>query len=330
MLRTTTARFAAAAQHPRVLITGGLGQVGTDLATVLRGKYGKDNVIVTDIRRVDETVRATGPYQYLDVVSGAQTLEKMVVDENIDWVIHNSAIMSVLGEQIPHKAMDLNIDGVRNVFEVCRKHNCRVFCPSSMAAFGADCGKVMTKDDTILNPTTIYGITKVFMEQLGSYYNRKFGMDFRCLRYPGIISAPTLPGGGTTDYAIHMFHSALNKEKYTSPVLADEPLPMMYVDDCINGTVQFLETPREKLTRSVYNVAGFSFSPKDLHESIERSGHKLEMAYEKGIAQDIAHSWPDSMDDSNARKDWNWSPEYDLDGMTAKMFELIPKYHKLK
>lgn len=322
-------RFAATkSATPRVLITGGLGQVGTDLTSVLRRKYGKDNVIVTDIRKPGEEVLAAGPYAYLDALD-ARGLEKLVVENNIDWVVHNSAIMSVLGELQPHKAMDLNIDGARNVLEVARKHNLMVYIPSSMAVFGADCGKVMTKDDTILNPTTIYGVTKLFMEQLGGYYNRKWGVDFRCIRYPGIISAPTLPGGGTTDYAIHMYHSALMKKPYVCPVNPDEQLPMMYVDDCIDGTIQLMEAPRECLKRCTYNIAGFSFSPDDLHKSIERAGFPLEVKYEKGIAQDIAHSWPDSMDDSNARADWKYNPQYDLDGMTRKMMELIPKYHNL-
>lgn len=313
---------------PRVLITGGLGQVGTDLATVLRKKYGNDHVVVTDIRKPGEGVLSEGPYHYLDVLD-ARSIERLCVEHNIDWVVHNSAIMSVLGELQPHKAMDLNIDGTRNVLEVSRKHNLMVYIPSSMAVFGPDCGKVMTKDDTILNPSTIYGVTKLFMEQLGGYYHRKWGVDFRCIRYPGIISAPTLPGGGTTDYAIHMYHSALKNKPYTCPVNANEPLPMMYVDDCIDGTIQFMEAPRHELKRCVYNISGFSFSPDDLQKSIIKAGLPLEVRYEKGIAQDIAHSWPDSMEDINARRDWKWDPKYDLDGMTRKMLELIPKYHNL-
>ena len=328
MLSRTHFRLAAANGSPRVLITGALGQVGSELAISLRKKYGAENVVMTDIRKPDQKTADAGPFEFCDVLDEG-SIDRLVVNNRIDWMIHNSAIMSVLGEAIPHKAMDLNVTGVRNVFEVSRRHNLRTYCPSSMAVFGEDCGKVMTKDDTILNPTTIYGITKVFMEQVGAYYHRKFGVDFRCLRYPGVISAAQLPGGGTTDYAVHMYHYALQKEKFECPVLPHEPLPMMYVDDCIEGTIQFLETPREKLSRCVYNMAGFSFSPQELHDSIQKK-IPLEMEYKKGIAQDIAFSWPDSMDDANAQKDWQWKPKYDIDRMTDKMLEMIPIFHNIK
>ena len=215
---------------------------------------------------------------------------------DIDWMFHNAALMSVLGEQQPHKAMELNIDGLRTTLEVARTHKLRYFCPSTMAVFGTDAGKVMTKDDTILNPTTIYGITKVLLEQMGAYYHRKFGVDFRSVRLPGVISVATLPGGGTTDYAVHMYHYALRKEQYKCPVLADEPLPMMYVDDAIDGIVQLMEADRTRLTRCVYNIAGMSFTLA-AEESIEKMT-PLDMVYEKGIAGYCAQL-ADSMDDSN-------------------------------
>lgn len=308
---------------PRILITGGNGQVGTDLSIVLRKKYGVENVIVTDLSKNPNP--GTGPYEHLNVLDRSR-LEELVVKYDIDWMFHNAALMSVLGEQQPHKALELNIDGLRTTLEVARVHKLRYFCPSTMAVFGADAGKVMTKDDTILNPTTVYGITKVLLEQLGSYYYRKFGVDFRSVRLPGVISVATLPGGGTTDYAVHMYHYALRKEQYKCPVLADEPLPMMYVDDAIEGMVQLMEADRAKLTRCVYNIAGVSFTPSELKKSIEKFT-SLDMVYERGIAQDIAHSWPDSMDDSNARKDWGWNPKFDLDGMTKIMLTDIPKFH---
>lgn len=312
---------------PRILITGALGQVGSDLTEALRKKYGAGNVITTDIRAPESAaVYEDGPFEFLDVLKYDQ-LERAIVNNKINWVIHLSAIMSVLGEQKPDLAMDLNINGARNVLDVCRRHGCLCYTPSSMAVFGADAGKVMTKDDTILNPSTVYGITKVLLEQLGSYYHRKFGLDFRCLRYPGLISPQTLPGGGTTDYACHMYFDALKGKPSVCPVNSDEPLPMMYNDDAIRGTIEFIEAPRKSLTRCVYNLAGMSFTPDGLAKSIRRTVPGLEVKYERGIAQDIAHSWPDSMDDSNARRDWGWKPEYDLDKMTDAMLRDIPKFH---
>lgn len=319
------ARMSSTTTAPKFLLTGGLGQIGTDLATALRAKYGRDNVIVTDIHKASAEVRASGPFEHLDVLD-RKRMEEIVVSEDITYILHLSAIMSVLGEQIPHKCMDLNIDGLRNALEVARIHKCKIFAPSTMAVFGPDAGKVMTKDDTILNPTTIYGVTKVFLEQLGAYYNRKFGVDFRCVRYPGIISAPTLPGGGTTDYAVHMYHYALKGQKYTCPVLPNEPLPMMYMDDAVDGTIQLLEADRSALKRCTYNIAGFSFTPDELHKSIQKH-LPLEMEYKEGIAQQIAHSWPDSMDDTNAKRDWGYQPKYTLEDMTRVMLRDIPLYH---
>ncbi|CUG05358.1 L-threonine 3-dehydrogenase, putative [Bodo saltans] len=320
-------RFASAKKNPKILITGGLGQIGTDLSIILRKKYGAENVIVTDINKASDSVLQAGPFFHCNSLESGR-LEQLVVDNNVDWILHLSAIMSVLGEKIPHQCMDLNIDGLRIALEVARKHNLRIFAPSTMAVFGADAGKVMTKDDTILNPTTIYGITKVLLEQLGAYYNRKWGVDFRSIRYPGIISAATLPGGGTTDYAVHMYHYALNNQTFNCPVHANEPLPMMYIDDAVNGTVKFLEADRSLLKRCTYNMAGFSFTPDELHKSIEKHT-KLSMTYEEGtsVAQGIAHSWPDSMDDTNARNDWGWKPEFLLDDMTKVMFDEIPRCH---
>lgn len=312
---------------PKILITGGLGQIGTDLSIILRQKYGAESVIVTDINKAPDSVRNAGPFFHCDSLDSGR-LEQLVVDHNVTWLLHLSAIMSVLGEKIPHQCMNLNIDGLRGALEVARKHNLRIFAPSTMAVFGADAGKVMTKDDTLLNPTTIYGITKVLLEQLGAYYHRKWGVDFRSVRYPGIISAATLPGGGTTDYAVHMYHAALKKETFTCPVLPNEPLPMMYIDDAVNGTVQFLEADRSLLKRCTYNMAGISFTPSELHKSIETYA-PLSMEYESGVTvtQQIAHSWPDSMDDTNARNDWGWKPEFDLDAMTKVMLDEIPRLH---
>ena len=317
-----------ATKHPRVMMTGGLGQVGTDLTAVMRAKYGNDNVLVTDLHEPLPGQKMDGPFEKLDVLD-KKRFDELIVKYKPDQLVHLSAIMSYLGEMKPHLCMDLNIDGLRIALEAARVHNMKIFAPSTMAVFSAESGLVMTKDDCILKPTTLYGITKVLLEQLGDYYFRRFGVDFRSVRYPGVISAPTLPGGGTTDYAIHMYHYALKKKTFTCPVLPDEPLPMIYVDDAINGTVQFLEAPREKLKRSTYNMAAFSFTPAQLVENIKVNGYPLDVIYKEGLQQKIAHSWPDSIDDSNARKDWGWNPEYDLDKTTKAMLKLIPTMHDM-
>jgi threonine 3-dehydrogenase len=305
-----------------------MGQIGTDLAAALRQKYGRDSVIASDIRKCQgNTLMDKGPFVYCDALDQGQ-IEKLVVDNNINWIVHLSAIMSVLAEGMPQKAMDLNINAVRNVLEVARIHKLRTYIPSTMAVFNKDAGQDMTKDDTILNPTTIYGVTKVFLEHIGCYYHRKFGVDFRCMRYPGMIAAETLPGGGTTDYAVHMYHSALKKEKYICPVLPNEALPMMYMPDCLKSTMMLLEAPEEKLTRRVYNIAAMSFTPEEVKASIQKVIPDFTVDYEKGLAQDIAETWPNQMDDSNAQKDWLWKPDWTLDMMTKDMLEKVPQMHK--
>jgi threonine 3-dehydrogenase len=308
----------------RILVIGSNGQIGSELVTSLRQRHGSDNVIAADVVVPPTPFEKRGKFIYLDVLDAAQ-VKRAVVDNGITWVVHNAALMSVMGEKFPQKCLDLNVNGLRNVLEASRVHNLRCFAPSTMAVFSPESGKVMTKDDTILNPTTVYGITKVFLEQLGSYYSRKYGVDFRSVRYPGIISADTLPGGGTTDYAVWMYHEAIEKKVYECPVDANEPLPMMYIPDCLDGTVALLEAPKEKLKRNVYNLAGFSFTPDQLLTSIRKVIPDAQITYKRGIQQDIAHSWPDSLDDSNARNDWGWNPKWNLDTMTADMIKAIRK-----
>jgi threonine 3-dehydrogenase len=259
-----------------------------------------------------------GPYAFLDV-EDVKAMTKCVVDNGIDWMIHLGSILSLRGEQQHKLALDVNLNGTRNALDVARKLNLRLLAPSTIAVFGPASGKLMTPDDTKLCPTTIYGITKVFLEQLGNYYHKKFGVDFRCIRYPGIISH-NIYGGGTSDYAVHMYQAAMTKSaEFVSGVAADEPLPMMYMPDCISSTMTLLEAPPEVLKRRVYNVSSMSFTPAQLHTSIQKLVPSLQVTYEPNILQNIAHSWPDSVDDSNARKDWGWKPQYDLEAMTADM-----------
>lgn len=259
---------------------------------------------------------------YLNVLDKG-AVEKAVVDNNVNWIIHLSAIMSVLGEAHPTRCIDLNVNGLNNVLDIAATHKLRCFAPSTMAVFSPDSGQDMTKDDVMLNPTTVYGVTKVYLEQLGKYYSRKFDVDFRCLRYPGIISADTLPGGGTTDYAVWMYHYALEGKRYTCPVLPGESLPMMYMPDCLRGTVDYICAERKTLNRSVYNINGISFDPATLKKSINKYIPDFEVDYVPSVAQEIAASWPNSMDDSNARKDFKWMPECDLDAMTRDMLSKI-------
>eukprot|EP01064_Diplonema_japonicum_P007980 TRINITY_DN15558_c0_g1_i1.p1 TRINITY_DN15558_c0_g1~~TRINITY_DN15558_c0_g1_i1.p1 ORF type:complete len:352 (+),score=67.05 TRINITY_DN15558_c0_g1_i1:46-1101(+) len=305
---------------PRILITGALGQIGAELIRILREKHGNENVIASDVK-LPQT-KEDGPFVFVDVLDYA-TLAKVVVDYRIDWIVHNSSIISGVGEMNPPLAMDVNVNGVRNIFDICKNFNLRVLAPSTIAVFSPESGKVMTKDDTILLPTTVYGVTKVFLEQLGEYYHQKYGMDFRCLRYPGIISGDTLPGGGTTDYAVMIFYEAVKNGRFVCNIDKDEALPMMYMPDCLKATVDLLEAPREVLTRDVYNVGALSFTPAEIAAAVKKHIPHFEIEYAPDFRQDIAHTWPDSLDDTYARKDWSWKPDYDLDTMVGDMLQKI-------
>jgi len=255
-------------------------------------------------------------------------MTKCCVDNGIDWIVHQAGILSVQGEQNHVVAQNVNLNGLRNALDVAQKLNLRIFAPSTIAVFGPASGKVMTPDDTKLCPTTVYGITKVFLEQLGNYYHTKFGVDFRCLRLPGIISHNTT-GRGTTDYAVFMYHQSVKKDKvFKCGVNANELLPMMYMPDCLDAIINFLECPQSRLTRRVYNVQGMSFSPSQLQASIQKHVPDLEVRHEPDLLQSIASSWPDTIDDSNARKDWGWNPKFDLESMTADMLlQLTARKH---
>lgn len=345
MFRTLSLLAAAVGDNtPRVMIAGGLGQVGTDLALSLRQKFGPHNVLVTDSHPLSashplaQAMAHEGdngsngvhkPFVQMDCLK-ADEYRAVVAAFQPTWLYHLPAVMSVRGEREPHLAMEVNITSFRTALDIARDGDIRIMVPSSIAVFGADCGKTRTPDDTILNPTTIYGVTKILTEQLGTYYNRRFGTDFRCPRLPGILSAATLPGGGTTDYAVHMYHQALRNAAYTCPLRPNEALPMMYMDDTLDVFHDLMAADRDKLTRCVYNVMGCSFTPAQLRASIERrTGRPLDVNYVEGVEQQIAHSWPDDLDVTNAVRDWQFAPKYDLDALTDRMLELIAVFHSL-
>ena len=281
-----------------------MGQIGTELIRLLREKHGKANVIASDIKLPKNYQE--GPFVYCDVMD-YHTLARTVVDNGVDWVVHNSSVISGVGELNPRLALDVNVDGVRNVFDVCKNFGCRVLAPSTIAVFSPESGQDMTKDDTVLLPSTVYGVTKVFLEQVGEYYQNRYGMDFRCLRYPGVISGDTLPGGGTTDYAVLMFYDALKYGKFKCNLARDEALPMMYMPDCLKATIDLLEAPKEDMKRCVYNVSALSFTPEQLEMAIKKYIPHFEVEYAPDFRQDIARTWPNSLDDSLARQDWGYA-----------------------
>lgn len=304
--------------NPRILITGACGQIGTELSSMLRNRYGHWNVVATDIFRPSAALSVAGPFYYANVTDFS-VLEKLIVEHHIDWIVHNSGILSARGEQNPELAFDVNIMGLKNIMELARIHKLRVFAPSSIAAFGPTTPLDLTPDITIQRPTTMYGVSKVFLELLGEYYHVKYGVDFRSLRYPGVISSEAMPGGGTTDYAVDIFYQALNTGKFDCYLRDDSYMPMMYMPDCLDATIDFLSCPNSKLKQRTYNVTAMSFAPKDIVQSVKRHVPELTVTYSPDFRQRIADSWPKQLDDTNARRDWGWDPKYDLDTMVDDM-----------
>ncbi|XP_020917553.1 L-threonine 3-dehydrogenase, mitochondrial [Exaiptasia diaphana] len=318
-------RSAHGKAYPRVLITGGLGQLGRGLARSLRDNYGSSSVILSDIAKAPQEVLEDGPYIYADILD-FQSLQSIVVNHEIDWVVHFSAILSAVGEQNVSQALKVNINGFHNVIEVCRKYNLRLFSPSTIGAFGPETPRNPTPDLTIQRPKTIYGVAKVHMELLGEYYNHRYGLDYRSARFPGVISADTKPGGGTTDYAVHIFHEALRNGKYKCYLRKDTRIPMIYLPDCLRATVELLEAPQKALKSRTYNLSAISFTPEEIADELKKHVPHLEVEYEPDERQLIADSWPEVLDDTDARKDWGWRHEYDLPSMVSAMVQaLAPK-----
>ncbi len=314
----------------KILVTGACGQIGSELTMALRKRYGNENVVATGHRtEPSPTLRDSGPFAFIDVTQRG-TVEEVVDRYDIDTIYHMAAILSATGEQNPHLAWDVNINGLYNILEITREREMtRVFCPSSIAAFGPETPRDNTPQETVLRPTTMYGVTKVAGELLCDYYFQRFGVDVRGVRYPGIISSETPPGGGTTDYAVEIFYEAIKHGRYTCFLREDTVLPMMYMPDCIKGTIDLMEADLSRLRHHAdFNLAAMSFGPAELVTEIKVHIPEFTCEYEPDFRQEIADSWPRTIDDSAAREEWGWEPAYDLAAMTADMLEKLGRRHE--
>ena len=310
----------------RILVTGASGQIGSELTPRLREIYGKENVIASDLRN---PIKDDGPFELLDVTD-AKKVDEIVVEYAIDSIVHLAALLSASGEQRPNVAWHVNIDGLYNVLEVARNRKLlRVFNPSSIAVFGPETPRENTPQETVTKPRTIYGITKVTGELLGNYYYQKWGVDVRGVRFPGIISNVSPPGGGTTDYAVEVFYGAIKNRRYTCFLKPDSILPMMYMPDCLKGIVELLEADLSRLKHHTdFNLSALSFSPIQLVAEIKQHMPDLVVEYKPDYRQAIADSWPMSLDDSVARSEWGWRPTFNLQTMVKDMFEVLNERHQ--
>lgn len=302
-----------------IIIIGSNGQIGTELATALRIKYGENRVVTSDIRQANAPSK--GPFEIVNVLD-KDLLQSIFEKYRPTQVYLLAAVLSAVGEQNPKMAWDLNMTGLLNVLDLSVRYQVKkVFWPSSIAVFGPHSPKEETPQYCIMDPNTVYGLSKEAGERWCEYYFNKYGLDVRSIRYPGLISWKTAPGGGTTDYAIHIFHEALSKGTYACFLSADTRLPMLYMEDAIRGTLQLMDTPAEDITiRSSYNLTGLSFTPADLADEIKRHIPEFSITYlDNDPRQAIANGWPSSINDEYARKDWNWKPQYDLSTLTKEM-----------
>ncbi|MBU5426718.1 L-threonine 3-dehydrogenase [Tissierella pigra] len=310
----------------KILVTGALGQIGSELTTELRRVYGENNVIASGrrIKEGHEKLIESGPFEIVDITKGKDVSE-IVKKHNVNTIINLAAILSAVGEKYPEQCWDINMNGLYNILEVAREENCMVYTPSSIAAFGPTTPPDNTPQDTIQRPTTMYGVTKVAGELLCDYYFKRFGVDTRGVRFPGLISYETLPGGGTTDYAVHIYYDALKNKKYTSFIGKDTKMDMMYMPDALDAIVDLMEAdPAKLIHRNAFNVTAMSFDPEMLAASIKKVIPEFELDYEVDpVRQAIADTWPNSLDDSAAREEWGWNPKYDLDAMTKDMLDKL-------
>lgn len=305
-----------------ILIIGATGQIGSELTMELRKRYGNDHVVAGYIHGSEPKgeLKESGPSEVVDVTDG-EMIAVAVKKYHIDTIYNLAALLSVVAESKPKLAWKIGIDGLWNVLEVARENGCAVFTPSSIGSFGLSTPHVGTPQDTIQRPRTMYGVTKVTTELLSDYYFTKYGVDTRAVRFPGLISNVTLPGGGTTDYAVDIYYAAVRGEKFVCPLKPGTLMDMMYMPDALNGSIKLMEAdPSRLIHRNAFNIASMSFAPETIYEAIRREVPGFEMEYQPDpLKQSIADSWPDSMDDSCARQEWDWKPEYDLESMTRDM-----------
>lgn len=310
-----------------MLVTGGLGQLGTGLARELRARHGAETVILSDIVKPEEEEIAKGPFIFADVLD-FKCLQEIVVNKRIDWIVHFSALLSAVGESNVPLAVRVNIEGLHNVMELSKQYKLKLFVPSTIGAFGPESPRNPTPNLCIQRPKTIYGVSKVHAELLGEYYNKRFNLDFRCLRFPGVISYDSHPGGGTTDYAVQIFHDALTTGKHHCYLRPDTRLPMMYIDDCLRSTIEYMLTPANQLTTRTYNVHAMSFTPEELFQEVKKWVPELEIEYKPDHRQTIADSWPMVFDDSVARQDWGWQESIPLEKLVEIMITNLRRIYK--
>jgi nucleoside-diphosphate-sugar epimerase len=313
----------------RILVTGACGQIGSELVPALRQRYGEENIVTTDIVAPCPALRDVKPFEFVDVLQ-RERIEEVVDQYQVGTIYHMAAILSATGERKPRQAWNVNINGLNNVLEVASERGvARVFCPSSIAAFGPETPRDDTPQETILLPRTMYGITKVAGELLGNYYSRRLGVDVRGVRYPGIVSSETPPGGGTTDYAVEIFYEAIKHGRYTCFVKEDTVLPMMYMPDCIRATIMLMEADLQVgEPHADYNLASMSFSAGELAAEIKKHVSDFVVEYDPDpVKQAIADSWPRSIDDSVARREWGWQPRYSLSAMVEDMLDRLQRRH---
>lgn len=306
----------------KILVIGAGGQIGVELVAALRASYGADNVIASDIREAHPMLKDRGPYEVLDAMDGA-AIRQLIVKEGVTQVYLLAALLSATGEKDPKRAWDINMQSLLQLLDIAVQEKlAKVYWPSSIAVFGPTTPRDNTPQQTIIEPRTVYGVSKYAGELWCQYYNQRWGLDVRSLRYPGLISWKSAPGGGTTDYAVEIYHEALKHGKYTCFLSEDTYLPMMYMDDAIRGTIELMEAPVEKMkTRMAYNLSAMSFSPKEIAAAIREHIPSFTIDYAPDFRQQIADGWPKSIDDSVAREQWQWKHEFDLARMTADMLK---------
>jgi nucleoside-diphosphate-sugar epimerase len=308
----------------KILVIGASGQIGVELTLALRKIYGNNNVIASDMREENPLLKGTGPYVSMDVMN-KEMLHVQVIRQGITQIYLLAAILSATGEKNPNLAWNLNMQGLLNVLDIAREENLhKVYWPSSIAVFGPTSPKIKCPQQTVIEPVTVYGISKYAGEFWCNYYHHRFGVDVRSLRYPGLISYKSAPGGGTTDYAVEIFHEAKEEKKYQCFLKEDTYLPMMYMSDAIRATIELMEAPASQITvRTSYNISGMSFSPAEIAAEIKKHIPDFDISYKLDYRQTIADSWPQSIDDEVARRDWGWKEEFNLEDMVKEMLENI-------